>query len=471
VALLLIGAALRVVRLDEQGFWFDELFGVYYARFPLAEMYRGIALEGTKLPLYYTLLHALMPTMAVELLLRLLSAAFGLLCIPLLFVLVRRWLNAPLAWWSAVLLTVNPFHFFFSREARPYTLLLCLSLVSLLAYTRLLMRRNRRWWVVYIIAHMTAYITNLFALFIPLIEFLYSAIHVKRTGRLLRGWVLANAIAVIPLALWYAYTYVQREGQLRLAATWFPLTTLPDLAYTFWNFTFGFLPPLDVPIALALLFIAALVVAGVRHGYRFPRHRFSLLLLWLLPVLLVWLIGLRRPLYGDRYLIITLPVLLVLLSLGLLSTPHGLVRRVVQAALVGAMLWGCWQIVDHPLNQREQWREAAQLLESIGTTTTPIYTAELNAAVALSFYYRGAAAIIPLPPADGEPFREAASPGSRFWLVLGYSEFSPHHLGQPFRLDWDTRQAEFVDKLRVPPEAVVKQSWSLPGVTVVLYER
>ena len=48
-----LGAAVRIFLVERQGFWFDELFSVYFARADLPTLLYGIALEGTKLPLFY----------------------------------------------------------------------------------------------------------------------------------------------------------------------------------------------------------------------------------------------------------------------------------------------------------------------------------------------------------------------------------------------------------------------------------
>lgn len=469
--LLIAAAALRIIRINEQGFWFDELFSVYFARFDLALMYKGIALEGTKLPLYYTLIHFLLPSTHVELILRLLSAAFGLLCIPVTFVVVRTLLNDAIAWWAAVLLTIDPFHVHYSREARPYTLLLLAALVAMLAFANLIRRSDRRWWPVLIVAHMALFITNLFALFIPLVQFLYLIFNLKRAGRLLIMWIVSNAIAIIPLVAWYAYMFVAREGQLRLAASWFPLTTPADLLYSFWNFTLGYLPVLTPTIAMMLLILICLALLGIRYGSQFPRHRFSLFLCWITPVLLVWFIGLRRPLYGDRYLIVVLPALLTLIAAGILSLDSLPLRRVVQALVVIAMLWGTWQIYDNPENRREEWREAAQLIESNQQPNDAIFTSELNAAISLAFYYHGDVPIHPASdlPDGGIPEEIGSTRPYHFWLVIGYAEFSPHRLGQPYRLDWDANRATLETLFKIPPTATLLHVTPFAGLSVIEY--
>jgi hypothetical protein len=360
----------------------------------------------------------------------------------------------------------------YSRESRPYTLLLLATLVAMLAFANLIRRNDRRWWIVLLLAHMALFITNLFALFVPFVQFLYIALNLKRAGRLLITWMVVNAVAIIPLVVWYAYMYNARGGELRLAASWFPLTVPADLLYTFWNFTLGYLPDLTLSIAVILIILIVLTVIGLRHGNRFPRHRFSLIVVWLVPVLLVWLIGLRRPLYGDRYLIVVLPALLTLIAAGLLSLESIMLRRVAQAVVVLAMLWGTWQIYNNPEDRREEWREAAQLIESNLQATDAIFTPELTTAISLNFYYRGNAPVHPASdlPDGGIPEEIGSTRPYHFWLVVGYAEFSPHRLGQPYLLDWDANRASLEQEFKIPSTATVLRVQPFAGLSVIEYE-
>ncbi|MBX3063277.1 MAG: glycosyltransferase family 39 protein [Anaerolineae bacterium] len=460
-AILLLGAILRIPLISSQGFWFDELFGVYFARMPLAELYRGIALEGTKMPLFYTLIHSILPPNNVELVLRLLTAAFGLLSIAVIYRLTKRMIphKPQIALWTALLLAINAFHMHYSREARPYSLMLLLAVVAMWAFVALLTRGSGRWWLVLLVSHALLFITNLFGLLIPFVQFIHLATSLRRYPNKLLPWMLVNGVALVPLVAWYVFMYQTNSGQLRFAASWFPISTAADLLYTFWNFTLGYLPQLDVVFALGLLLIGALALIGLLWVLR---NRISLPLIWLSPLLVVWLVGTRRPVYGDRYLIILLPGLVILIAAGIASLRQAMFQRVISLAVIAIMLIGCWQIPFNPENRREEWRAAATVIRLEHKTGEAIYTTELNAAISLSFYDPGD---LPLRVLDSA----TTITESGFWLVIGYAEFSPHRLGQPYLMDWTANRTKIETDYHVPANAVLLRVDVLAGVVVAEY--
>ncbi len=69
-----------------------------------------------------------------------------MLSIPLLFLVVRAWLDERVALLAAAAMTVSPFHVWYSQEARPYALLLFLSLIALYCLQQALARPGRWQW-------------------------------------------------------------------------------------------------------------------------------------------------------------------------------------------------------------------------------------------------------------------------------------------------------------------------------------
>ena len=57
-----------------------------------------------------------------------------------------------------------------------------------------------------------------------------------------------------------------------------------------------------------------------------------------------------------------------------------------------------------------------------------------------------------------------------FWLVVGYAEFSPHRLGQPYRLDWEAKRASLEQQFKIPPTATVLRVQPYAGLSVIEYE-
>src|SRR5581483_7964581 len=105
------------------------------------QMLHGVRTTQPEPPLYFVL--AWVWTRAFgfgEAALRSLSAAFGVLTIPLAYGAARRLISRPAALITAALLAVNPFLVWYSQDARSYALFALLGAASLWCLARALER-------------------------------------------------------------------------------------------------------------------------------------------------------------------------------------------------------------------------------------------------------------------------------------------------------------------------------------------
>ncbi|HHO53443.1 MAG TPA: hypothetical protein ENK18_21870, partial [Deltaproteobacteria bacterium] len=145
--LLLVGfiglaAVLRLVGLDVQSLWHDELFSWYASQLPtLAEAIRFGAIEDVHPPGYIVSMYAwqrVAGDSAVAL--RLPSALAGIATIPWAYALGRRWRDRAVGLRTAALLSASWMAVYYSQEARAYGLLL-LGIVALAERTLALVDR------------------------------------------------------------------------------------------------------------------------------------------------------------------------------------------------------------------------------------------------------------------------------------------------------------------------------------------
>ncbi len=136
--LLLVGLALRVYRLPAQSLWYDEGVTWYLTRMPLPQLTVWTA-NDIQPPLYYYLLWPWVRAAgSSEYSLRFPSVVFGVLMLPLLWVVARRLFGRPVAWLALLLGVVSPLNVYYAQEARMYTLLTLLGLLSSYLLWRLL---------------------------------------------------------------------------------------------------------------------------------------------------------------------------------------------------------------------------------------------------------------------------------------------------------------------------------------------
>ena len=96
-------------------------------------------------PLYYIIEHFTLQLGNQEAVLRLPSLIFGLISIALFYLILSNWFDKRISIVGTIIITISPFHVWYSQEARPYSLLLCLSLLSIWLFQRLIKNKSNIW--------------------------------------------------------------------------------------------------------------------------------------------------------------------------------------------------------------------------------------------------------------------------------------------------------------------------------------
>ena len=134
----LLGGALRFYRLGSEPIWLDEAFTLRFAQMSFYNLWFAYPISEPNPPLYYTLQKFWFAFGQSEAAIRSLSAIIGTLNVPLLYVLGRilggHWIGLT----AAALLATSVVHIQFSQEARAYSLLIAAATLALCGLARLL---------------------------------------------------------------------------------------------------------------------------------------------------------------------------------------------------------------------------------------------------------------------------------------------------------------------------------------------
>jgi len=309
---LLGGLALRLINLGSRKIWYDEAFAVLYA-----EKSFGVILYGTVTPvqgaaadvhplLYYFFLHVWMDLFGQSpFVVRLPSVFFGLGTIVLAFLITQELFDRRTSLLAALIAAVAPFHVNYSQEARMYSLLCFLSLLSAFFFVRCWRRGGWGNWPGFIVAAtLSLYIHNL--AFLNLLALDLFAL-IARKWRLLKSLILAHIVVALLFAPWLGVIFSQ-FGKVQ-QAYWVPRPGLAELINTVMAFTFNLptWPPLLPMILFLSLSILALALYRVfRTHLRQETHREAVWLLLLMafaPVVVVFLISQFRSVYIIRGLL------------------------------------------------------------------------------------------------------------------------------------------------------------------------
>lgn len=136
--LIILGAILRFHHIGLRPFWLDEANSVNMVYSGWGELYQEIILTGNSFAYIYILKAWALFFGDSETALRSLSVIAGLASIPVIYFLARRLFDNSAALWAAFLLSVNYYAVFYSIQARPYSLIILISIISCYYYVKLL---------------------------------------------------------------------------------------------------------------------------------------------------------------------------------------------------------------------------------------------------------------------------------------------------------------------------------------------
>ncbi|WP_254538926.1 glycosyltransferase family 39 protein [Halomarina litorea] len=268
VAILLVGAALRFYGLGAEALWTDELITVEFVRaYSPLELFVAIPLNQPHLPLYYVILDlwaAIGGFSATWL--RLLSAVFSVLAIPVMYRVGRDLFDHTAGIVSALLFALTQFQVYYAQEVRMYSLVALLSLVSLSLYVRLLGRGGRWRAAGYALATIALAYTHPFGVLVAFAEGLYVLAALRAgTVRLDRphlGAAAAVTLAILPLLAGLVYKLASFGGASAL-----PYIPPPTPAVVFAVFTGYFAETsIEAAVAFVALLTGGLLVLGVTDG-------------------------------------------------------------------------------------------------------------------------------------------------------------------------------------------------------------
>src|SRR3954469_2963812 len=162
-AIVILAAILRVIFLGARSLWSDEIVSVKLATDNWGGFWFWISKREANMALYYLLLRGWVKAGDGETWVRFFSALAGIATVPLFYALVKRLYDQRVAWISGLLAATSACLVQFSQEARSYSLVILLCIVSYYFFIRLL-REEKLWYVAaYVVVSIAALYAHFFA--------------------------------------------------------------------------------------------------------------------------------------------------------------------------------------------------------------------------------------------------------------------------------------------------------------------
>ena len=337
-AILLLASAVRFTGLLKRDFWYDEAFTGIAVKESFHDMVVMI-INDVHPPLYYLALKMFSAFFNYSVFgIRLFSAIFGVLCVWAVYLVAKELFNRSAALWSSFVVAVSPFAIQYSQEARMYSMLVFLILISTYFFLKGLGTGKKKFFVFWgffmglsmlthymgIIFSCTYFVAYLFWAGFGQIDF-----YKEKTFKEKIVFFVKNILPERKIFLGYAVAFLvflpwiqnfEHHLTIKGNLTWVKPASLGDIVGTMQMFLFG--TPLGemssgMPQPNEIGFFSA---DGVKHIVAHISIRMVLAVLFGMTIL--WLI--RKVEKRKIFMLLTFSAgfMLVVYALSLLSTPQ-----------------------------------------------------------------------------------------------------------------------------------------------------
>ena len=351
-AITLASACLRLLRLGQKSYWWDEIATIHLARLPLPDFLHALWRFEANMSFYYLLARGWIHFGDTEAWLRLLSAIFAIAAIPAIYAVGKVVSGRATGLLAALLLSVNAAHVAYAQEARSYSLLIFLSLLSLLFFLRMEESGTANA-VLYVVVSTLAVYTHFFAAFFLIAQ--WSSLLWRRSLR--TPWIkflLPIFVTAILISPALAYMAFRRSEQL----AWLGhpnFREIVQLVYVLVADLGAYRRVLAILyLLLSLVGLSSLVLTARRREDAAERWRILVVAICaVLPVALVYAISFWTPIFFPRFLLACLPPFVLLAAQGLTELRPAWFRLVLGALVVALSLGALRSYYQRP---KDNWR-------------------------------------------------------------------------------------------------------------------
>lgn len=349
---LTVGAAARFIFIAKADIWHDEGYTMMITGFSPIEIIERTA-RDVHPPLYYLATHFWQLLFGTsELAARSFSAACGLITIVLAYLLMRKLFTEGTARLAALFVALGPFAVRYSDEARMYGMAAMLTVAATYIIVRIATSKyaSYKTWLLYAIIIAAGLYTHYYTLFIIPAHIVYLAWVRGGILPVLRDkkWWFGNLLAAILFVPWLpsAFAQMTRVG----AGFWIPPVTAETVPNTFMQFL-AFIPSWAYSGWIAGILITLFVITVIRTFIASKRCRAGIVLLasWLvLPLTIVILVSIARPVYYDRYFIYCAIAMYLLVAVVVTQyewlKKHQTYQALVALGLIATFVYGIFSV-------------------------------------------------------------------------------------------------------------------------------
>ncbi len=377
IIIIFIGFLLRLYNLSYQNIWLDEAFSIYHSQQSLAHI---LDLKDNTPPLYYLLLNGwIQITGSSELSARLLSVFFGTISIFIIYLLGSLIFNKKAGIYSAFLLAISPVHIYYSQEARTYSLLFLLTLLSMYFYVKQRDGSSKKSIFGYLVSSVLLIYSHLYGILILLAQnFHQFSIYNFKYSRKLKFWISLQIIIIILYIPWLLQLFEIISNKTYL---WIPRPSAAVLFPLIYKFSAG-----EVFSFFGLFLTLVYVFLFSKYPFKSVKKETVILFSWMvIPIIVPFTYSLIfTPMFTIKYaLIASLPLYIVISYV--LSNMNNFGK--ISVVLVFIVLSGFTLYIQQNTVTKDSWKEVSEFIQSNIQETEKIIIMNSYEIMPFSYYY------------------------------------------------------------------------------------
>lgn len=361
--ILLFAITLRIINLN-QSLWLDEATQLILSSKSISEIIYNRAADFHP-PLSYLLYHLWSKVGSSEIWLRLLPVIFGVATVFGVYILTVRMFNKRIALLSAFLLSISPYHIYYSQEVRMYSLAALFATLSMYFLAKLIKEKRLTDTLCYVIVTTLLLYTHYLGVFLILSQFIFILICEGKTRQFIEA-IAAVTVLYIP---WLPSLLKQFQGGSNIDVYlpgWREVLTLSPLKaipLTLFKFSAGRVDfdntYLYIVVAQVVLSVFGyLLFRGVKNELK--KKSYFIIFWFFIPLILAFVVSFKIPLNQPFRLLFILPAFYILISLGIATLSR--MKGVLMSLVVIVSLLGLAIYYLNPRLYREDWKGAVKFL-------------------------------------------------------------------------------------------------------------
>lgn len=398
--LVLLAAAsffVSYLPLSTESLRLDESQSIWQTSHSLKETLHIVA-QDVHMPLYHIIFHywTFMFGDSVEII-RLLSFIFFIASFPFIYLLGRTVLTRPWALTVVGLLVLSPFANWYANEARMYTLLGLMSVISQYLFIRIMQGKKNSWpwYVVVSIIGAYSHYFFMFNLMAQAVFFLFTMKKFpKKSLRKFIGTAIAVGVAISPWIIYFVSLGAAGNTRPNI-----PTPTPIDFFNVYSQFLFGF-QSIELNTVLISLWPLLVVVALVMVR-RFTKPNMAvnyIVVAAFIPVLIAFSLSfVISPFFLSRYMIAAV-VPLYILIIWIISRYSRKVA-IITLLLIALLTAGLYtnQVLSNDATVRENFKTVVADISKEATPSDVIVMSSPFTVYPFEYYYKGTTQIRTLP--------------------------------------------------------------------------